>query len=160
YDEKMNKLSLKMNVSYIPYGDEGAAGAARQEKQEDNAMKHGGKANVANRAAAKGTALYDNHRWDLVDATKDGKVQVEDMDEKDLPEEMQKMTPEERKQHVEKMRRERGRIQEEINELAKKRDEHIKEELEKRSEDLKDSFDENARKMTREQAEKKGFRFE
>jgi hypothetical protein len=67
-----------------------------------------------------------------VDAAKEKKVDLDKVEDKDLPEEMQKMSKEERKAYVEKKTQERAAIQSKIAELNKQRDAYVKAEQDKK----------------------------
>jgi hypothetical protein len=114
---------------------------------------------AAARAEAKASALYVN-RWDLVDAVYDKSVDLAAAKPEELPEPMRAMTPAERKAHVEAMGAKRAEIQKEINELTAKRQAHLAAERAKAGLKGDAAFDTAVRKAMREQAEKKGFRFE
>ena len=127
-DQELSKLSRDINTTYVPYGRAGADGLARQEAQDRNAAT--APAAVAAgavyaRAAAKSSTLYQNASWDLCDACKEGKVKIEDVKEEDLPEELRKMTKEQRKQYVDEQIKKRSEIQQKIQDLSKQRDEYI-----------------------------------
>jgi molybdopterin-biosynthesis enzyme MoeA-like protein len=96
--------------------------------------------------------------WDLIDAIKEGRTKLEELKDEELPEEMQKMNPEERKVYLEQKQKEREVIQQQITELAKKREAYVQEEMKKLND--KDAFDQVILKTLREQAKKKGFEFE
>lgn len=157
-DGKLAELSKRINGTYIPYGDRGRAGEAAQRSADDKA-KELAAPSAAERAVAKSGTLYKNDSWDLVDALVEKRVKVEELKPEDLPEEMRKMTPEERVAHIEKKRKGREDIQKEIAELSKERDEYVKAETKKLSLGGEKSFDEEVRKTIREQAEKKGYSF-
>lgn len=125
YDAELAELSTKLNGTYIAYGAEGAAGAARQEEQDKNA---GGVrlSLLASRAASKATANYTNATWDLVDAVKQNEVKVEDVPAAQLPELMQKMDVEERVAYVAKNAAERDAINAQIKAINTKREEFLK----------------------------------
>jgi hypothetical protein len=116
---------------------------------------------AADRAGAKASPQYGNGNWDLVDATKSVKdFDVKKLKDEELPEEMRKMTPDERVAFVAKKAKEREQIAEKIKALSVKRDAYIKAEVAKKGLDTEKSFDESVRKSITEQAAKKGFEFE
>jgi hypothetical protein len=73
----------------------------------------------------------------------------------DLPQDMQKMTPEERKAHLDKMTKEREEIQKEIAKTSAERQKFIDEEMKKKNLTADASFDEAVRRTIQEQAAKK-----
>lgn len=119
-DEKLRELGKKLNDTYLPYGDLGGMGAARQEAQDRNAEDAGGESG-AQRAISKGSGLYKNSAWDLVDAVKEGKLKLESIKKEDLPEEMRELSLQEKKAYLEKKASQRMKIQTEIQQLNEER---------------------------------------
>ena len=159
YDKRLVELSAELNKTYVAYGRRGGAGKGNQSAQDANARKLGSAA-AAQRAASKSTTMYTNSSWDIVDAANNGKVDVDKLKDEELPEEMKKMTPEQRKEYVAKKTAERAKVQKEIKDLSAKRDAHVKKEMEKKGLDDKHSFDAALRTAVREQAKSKDFKFE
>ncbi len=159
FDERLSELSSSVNATYIQYGLDGARGWSNQLEQDDNVQTLNSAA-VAQRAVTKSSALYCNSRWDLVDACTIGNIKLADVKEEDLPENMQKMTPEEREAYVQKMNDERTAIQEQIKELAAKRTTFVQNEMKKLGVDDESAFDAAIRRAVRQQAESKGFRYQ
>jgi hypothetical protein len=67
--------------------------------------------------------------YDLIDALKDKKVKLEDLKTEELPEDMRKMTPAERKAYLEKLEKRRAELGKEALDLDKKRSNFIQEKL-------------------------------
>ena len=95
-----------------------------------------------------------------MDASKEKDFELSKIKEEDLPENMKKMTPEERKAHLDKMTLEREALQKEMKELEVARARYIDDEMKKQNIDQDSAFDKAVRQTLREQAEKKGFTFE
>ena len=106
-DKEIEKLGTDLNKTYVPYGAKGKAGMENQKAQDKNASSAGSGSNLQ-RQVCKASHNYNNDRWDLVDAIKKGTVKLEDIKEEDLPEEMRKMSMEEKKKYVEAKAAERG----------------------------------------------------
>jgi hypothetical protein len=159
FDEKLNELSGKLNTRYVGYGRQREAKAAAQAANDSTAAQYN-LSSGADRAGAKASRQYDNAVWDLVDASKNKDFDIKTVKTEDLPEELRKMTPDERAAYVEEKGKEREVIAAEIKELAAKRDSYIKEEVEKKGLSTDKAFDEAVRKSITEQAGKKGFEFE
>ena len=157
FDEELGRLSASINGTYLWFGDAGRLAGANQVRQDANAL-HLNTAAVASRAKTKGGQLYNNGA-DLVHACSVGLVALEEVKEEDLPEEMKKLSPEERTKFLEEKEAERKKIQEEIAALSKKRDAFVAAEMEKRALEETDSFDHAVRGAIREQASAKGFTF-
>lgn len=128
-DGEIERLGEQLNTTYIAYGQAGRAGADRQNAQDANSKTNVG-ANVS-RMVTKASANYANSTWDLVDAKKEGKVDLEKIDPKDLPAEMQKMTPAQRKAHVEQKEKARAEIQAKIRKLDDERRKYVAEQMRK-----------------------------
>ena len=156
-DKDLAELGTKLNQTYIAYGEKGKAKKENQAMQDSNASGLG-RAVMAQRSMAKASAQYNNASWDLVDAEKEGKLNIEELDESQLPEEMKKMNKEERKQYIQKMTKERQEIQEQINQLRKERDKYVTEKRKTMSAD--NTLDAAVINIVREQAVQKNFQFE
>jgi hypothetical protein len=76
---------------------------------------------MVNRTVSKSNHLYLNSSWDLVDASKDKEFNIEKVETKTLPTEMQSMTATEKQIYIEKKTTERATITAEINSLNAKR---------------------------------------
>jgi hypothetical protein len=163
FDEKLTKLSSEVNKTYIPIGNEEAR-EKLEERQvaQDRLAKQAAPAAGAERAAFKGSGRYRASGMDLVDALADGKKQLKDIKDEELPEELKKMSLKEREEYVAKKKAERETIQKEIQDLSQKRKEYI---AEKRREEAKatgqaSTLDAAVIKAIRTQAEKKKFNLE
>ncbi len=158
-DKKIAELSEELNKTYIGYGSLGQERIELQKRQDSNASQYG-RANTATRAMSKASNKYKNEAWDLVDATKEKKVVVEEMEAEELPEEMKEMDKKERKEYVEKKSKDRERIQKEIKQLNKERQEYVSKERAKQAKDKGKTLDDAIIKTIREQAEKKDYCFD
>ncbi len=158
-DDEIQKLSSKLNDTYIPYGHRGAEGKQRQDAQDSNAASAPASGGAIERALSKSSSNYSNSKWDLVDAIKDKSVVIEDVKEVDLPENMQKMNKEERRNYVESQQAKRDEIQKQINELSKAREKYIADEEKKQSGTAgADTYDSAVMKAMKEQMEAKEFK--
>jgi hypothetical protein len=156
-DKEIAGLGKKLNQTYVAYGKRGYEKKERQRRQDSNAAGKG-QAVMAQRSMAKASAQYNNAGWDLVDAEKEGKVKVEELDEDQLPEEMKKMSKDERKKYIEKKKKEREEIQKRIAQLRKERDKYVTAKRKKMAGDK--TLDSVINTTVREQAVKKNFKFE
>ncbi len=159
YDKKLADLSVKVNETYVPYGKAGKDGLGNQAAQEGNAASVGSVAH-AQRAAAKSSGLYNNARWDLVDASGEKDFDLAKVAEEDLPDNMKKMTAEERAKYVQEQAKNRAAVQQEIKELSAKREESVKQQMADKGLKEDSSFDAALRDAIRKQASAKGFEFE
>lgn len=156
-DRILLELNMKLNATYIPIGSAGIEGALRQKEQDANAEKLGVQS-AASRVAAKGTALYNNASWDLVDAVTKGEKKVGDVKEADLPASMQAMPVVEREEYVARKQSERAALQTQIAELSKQRDEFVRQRRAEAS-GGKVALDDAMLKALRDQARQQGFEF-
>jgi len=156
YDDKISTLNSQLNATYVGYGSTGKIKKEAQLKQDTNSQQYG-QANAVKRAVSKSSHFYKNSSWDLVDAAADN-VKIEEIEDEQLPEELQGKTVEEKKIFVEEKAKERKRIQAEIQELNKKREAYVAEEQKAKGEDS-DVLDKVMVKSIKEQASSQGFVF-
>lgn len=156
YDNELAELGQQLNDTYLGYGTFGKDYKKRQAEQDLNAANYSLTV-MAERTLTKSGSQYKNEAWDIVDAEKEGKVKVTEIPEDQLPEEMQKMSKEERAAYVEKKAKEREKLQKKIEELNKKRTAYL---AEKTSETKDNTLDAAMLKILREQASKKKYSFE
>ena len=159
FDEELAALNARLNTTYLAYGPAGGAGAANQLAQDQNATRLG-TAVAAERAIAKTATLYCQSRWDLVDAMQQPGFDLGSIDEKDLPEELRKLSAAERLTCVEGKLAERQAVQKEIQAIAQRRSEFIAGEIQRLGLSADNAFDEAVKQSIVEQAERAGFEFE
>ena len=128
-DKEIAALGVQLNQTYIAYGNVGAAGKGRQTAQDAN-LAAAPTANVQ-RQVAKASAAYVNSSWDLVDAAKTGQIDLDKVDVKELPAEMQKMTPAQRKAYVAENEKKRAELQAKIHKLDEERRKYVAEQMKK-----------------------------
>ena len=153
-DKALVELNQKLNGTYIPFGKRGAEGKDKLEEADRKTAGAGAAPSVAARATAKASAVYNNAAWDLVDASKEKEFDLKNVKAEELPAEMQKMTPEERKAYVEKKQAERAAIQKEIAQVSVERQKYIDAEMKKQNLTADQSFDAAVRRTIQEQAAK------
>jgi len=158
-DKEIAKLGVALNSTYLAYGVEGRSGAGRQVSQ-DAAVATLAPASgaVAQRAVAKASANYRNSSWDLVDAVKEQKADLTQLKSEELPAEMQKLKPAERKAYVETKSKERAEMQSKINELNKEREKYVAARLKETA--GTNTLDAVVIAAVREQSAKRNFKFE
>jgi hypothetical protein len=154
YDDPLLKLNANLNETYLPYGGRGADGLANQVAQDNNASRLGVES-CSSRIVAKGTALYTNASWDLVDAMVQEDFRLSSLRTEDLPQEMQSMDDVQRRSYVEEKRARREAIQKEIQGLHQQREEFLKKAKQDELNAL--GLDDAVRQAIREQAMAKGF---
>lgn len=154
HDERLLRLNASLNETYLPYGERGADGLANQLAQDNNASRLGVQS-CSSRIVAKGSALYTNASWDLVDAMVKEDFQIASLRTQDLPEEMQGMEEQQRVAYVQAKRAQREDIQRRIQELSAQREAFLVQA--KRDELGALGLDEAIRQAIRAQAKAKGF---
>jgi hypothetical protein len=115
-DAEIERLGVELNKTYIPYGASGRDGQVRQEAQDQNASRSA-KGSYLGRMITKSNRMYSNSYWDLVDATRNEKLDVGTLKDADLPAEMQKLSLEKKKEYIAAKGAERQRLQAEIGRL-------------------------------------------
>src|SRR5215207_26815 len=132
YDAKLSELGTKLGSTYLAYGGgAGPAGttyraeaSARQSVAEDKVAASAPAPAQAERAYNK-ALNKDAYVGDLLQSIENGSAKLDDVKADDLPDELQKMKPDERRKEVERRMSERKKMREEIVTLSKQRDEYI-----------------------------------
>jgi hypothetical protein len=156
-DQKLTTLNQALNETYLPYGDTGDDYRANQLEQDKNAGAMSPTA-IASRVVTKAGRLYDNSRWDLVDALESGQ-QLEEIAVEDLPDSMKDMDEVERKEYVERKAEKRDAIQAEIQTLERERQEFIADKRKKLAKPAQEGLDVAIQNGLKALAEEKGFTF-
>jgi len=151
YDDRIMQLNRELNATYIGYGEQGAIGKQRQLEQDSNASSLS-VSSLLQRSKTKSSRHYSNHDWDLVDAHADGTVDLEAIDEPELPDAMQAMSTEARTAYVDEMLTKRSALQTEIRELTAKRDTFVAEQRKQATDagsqqDLEEAIKESLKKQ-------------
>lgn len=155
-DVEISRLSEELNKTYIPYGTAGSAGLENQVEQDSNAVKSGKGVSVQ-RAAVKASSQYRNDSWDLVDAVNNDTVKLEEVKEEDLPETMQNMTLDERRDFIAEQRVSRANIQKKISVLNDARGKYVAEKRKEQASSEENTFDKAVIESVRKMATKQNF---
>ncbi len=123
-DKEIAELGVRLNGTYIPYGQAGAVAQERQVAQDNNAAQSSPSA-ALQRAVAKSSFNYVNTSWDLVDAVRAKQVDMQKIKAEELPKDMQNLSPEQRTAYVNAKARERAEIQAKIQQLNVQRNEYV-----------------------------------
>ncbi len=125
-DKLIIKLSAELNKTYLWYGQkkERQALGSNQAVQDTNASGYSPQAAVQ-RSVAKAGAVYRNVGRDLVDSLKEDAQILDKVEGNQLPEAMQKMSPEERVAHIQTMQMKRKQIKKQIAQLNHERDDFL-----------------------------------
>jgi len=152
YDDVIIQLNIKLNNTYVPYGTRGEMKKAMQNEQDSNAEEYS-KANAVSRTVSKGSHLYTNSTWDLVDAEKEEDFSYYKLKKEELPQELKGKSTSEIKKYLETKRSEREAIQKEIMELNEQRRKYIAEHSKETNNGLENAMVEAIKK----QAKKKNY---
>jgi hypothetical protein len=157
-DKDITELSVKLNDTYIAYGSYGGVASQRQEAQDSSAAGLSKEAAVQ-RSVAKASMNYRNDHWDLVDAVQNQKVELAEVKAEELPENMRKMSVEEKKAYVQSKQKERADIQARIQRLNEQRKTYVDAEMKKQQKGGQ-TLGSAVIQAVREQAQKRNFKFE
>lgn len=155
FDKRLAEINGEMARTTLVYGRAEKQNADRAKAAEAEALPAGAAAARAGFASKDGRAAS----YDLLDAVKAKKVKLEELKEDELPPELKKLTPRERKEYLDKLDARRGELNKEARELDKKRSDFIQQELAKKKKDGKDSFDGQVLDVLRQQAKKHDIRY-
>ncbi|HEY4758289.1 MAG TPA: vWA domain-containing protein [Chthoniobacterales bacterium] len=157
-DKELSRLNDRIGATLIPYGD-----------TKQQAEVH---AKYAIAASAPVSAMADRlsynsktgkvvqGRGELVDALNDKTLKLDEIDQKQLPTELQKLDKSELQKRISKARDERADVQKQIVEVSKKREAYIQSENKRLAAEGKgDAFDQKVTETVHAQAAKKGISY-
>jgi hypothetical protein len=157
-DQEIAQLGVELNQTYLAFGSAGRESLRRQSAQDANAQALAPAGASYSRAVAKASSNYRNANWDLVDAVKDRTFKLAEVKAEELPAEMQRMSPAERKAYIENKAKERTELQARINTLNDQRNKFVAEKLKQTA--ATNTLDTVMTATIREQAQRKSYRFE
>jgi Mg-chelatase subunit ChlD len=154
YDKELAEINTELAKTTVVYG--------RTEMRREGEAKLAAAGALPAAAAADRAAFAGKSgkaaAYDLLDAVKSGKVDLEKIKKDELPEAMRKMDLKQQKEYLDKLGKRRAELNKKAVELDKKRGAYIKEELAKKAKkedkDAKDSFDNQVLESLRKQAKK------
>ncbi len=155
YDEIIIKLNSKLNNTYLSYGTLGTSKMEMQIAQDDNAMALE-EVVAVKRAVSKSSRLYNNKKWDLVDASKEKDFDISTIEYEALPKELKGKSKKEMESYIELKTSERNKIQKEIQELNKKREAYI---AKNKTEENNGELENAMLKAIKSQASEKNFKW-
>lgn len=139
YDDVILQLNIKLNGTYVPYGTRGRMKVAEQTAQDDNAYGYS-KSNAVSRTVSKSSHFYKNSSWDLVDAESEEDFRYEDLKKDDLPDNLKDKSTKEIKAYIEKQKKERNLIKNQIEALNVKRRDFVSEQKKEGSNGLESAM--------------------
>ena len=157
FDRKLADLAAKIGKTYVTYGDkktreENVTAQSISEMRITTGAVMGAQADRAVNKAVN-SFQYDG---DLVQDVENNAVKIEDVKTENLPEDLQKMSPAQRKKEVDKRIAERKTMRAEILVVSKQRDEFIA--TERKKQGTKTGFDTAVAQALREQLLRKGIK--
>ncbi len=156
YDDIIIQLNSELNGTYITYGSLGAAKMEMQYDQDNNAMELA-EAVAVKRAVSKSSSLYRNATWDLVDASEDDEFDVSKIKKDELPKELKGKSDKEIEIYIDSKKKERTKIQKEIQELNEKREKYV---AQQQVEGAKGELENALLEAIQKQAAKKNYTWE
>jgi|GEM_PF-1102949 len=117
-DQQLLSLNDQLNQTYLPYGPDGYSMQQRQIAQDKNVSRYG-KSNMAQRVMTKASPVYNNSKWDLIDAIDNGQVRLENIPDNELPSAMRGKTIGQKRVYLNQTRTKRKQVQSKILALGK-----------------------------------------
>lgn len=162
FDAELAELSKEIEGTRVYYGDAEVMEEARDRKEvaarisvEAPAAAKASRAAFGTTAAGERAAGKHDLLWDI----SSGSVKLEEVKDEELPEEIRKMSPEERDKYLKEQQAKREKAQARIKDLADKRQAHIQEQIRKSNLQGKQSLDFAIFECIQKQAAKKGIEY-
>jgi hypothetical protein len=156
-DKIIIELNKELNKTYLWFGQKGTREKFRmnQAAQDANAASLQG---LASRVQTKSSELYRNVGRDLVDTFEADKDLIPSLKDEELPESMQKMSVQQRVEHVKTMANRRNEIRKKLAALNVERNQYIAQERAKMTENSEaDTLGSAISKVVRKQLKESGF---
>jgi Mg-chelatase subunit ChlD len=165
YDDQMGQLATKLGGTYLAYGG-GSGEAGFDHRKELKGYADARERVVTTRAPSPAKADRALNKvvnslayvGDLLQNIENGSVKLESVKKEDLPEDLQKLSPEELKVEIEKRLEARRELRAEIVSLSKQREEFILAERKKRNGGKQSGFDVAVSAALKEQLARKGIK--
>ena len=141
YDDQLSTLSGQLDQVYLPYGDRQVRHAAvAKSASKLSSIAAAPKEAQAERSINKSINKQAYSQDDFVQSIENGKVKLDSIDSKQLPDNMQAMSASERQRYVEAQIQKRQQLKQEIAQVSKQREDYLQN---NRQQDIKqgDSFD-------------------
>jgi Mg-chelatase subunit ChlD len=146
-DKRLSEINAELIKFTVVFGN--------QKKQEVDRKKLEIAAKLSTTVAADRACYLAKEgraaRYDLIDSIRAGGIKLEALRVDELPADMQKMAPKERRDYIDKIARERSKLLREAQDLDRERNKHIAKALEEN----KESFDHQVIEILRKQARKR-----
>ena len=157
-DKELSRLNERIGVTLIPYGDSKQQAEVHAKYAVAASAPISAMADRLSYNSKTGKAVQG--RGELVDALNDKTVKLDEIDQKQLPAELQKLDRNELQKRIAKARDERADLQKQIVEVSKKREAYIQSENKRLAAEGKgDAFDQKVTETLHAQAAKKGISY-
>ncbi|MFL6501744.1 MAG: vWA domain-containing protein [Candidatus Udaeobacter sp.] len=157
-DKELSRLNERMGATLIPYGDSKQQAEVHAKYAAAKSAPVSAMADRLSYNSKTGKAVQG--RGELVDALNDKTLNLDQIDQKQLPAELQKLSRNELQKQIAKARDERVDLQKQITEISKKREAYIKSENKRLAAEGKgDAFDQKVTETLHAQAAKKGINY-
>jgi len=157
-DKELSRLNERIGATLIPYGDSTLQAEVHAKYAAAKSAPVAAMADRLTYNSKTGRAMQG--RGELVDALNDKTIKLDDIDQKQLPGELQKLDREELEKRITKARDERADLQKQIVDVSKKREAYIQSENKRLAAEGKgDAFDQKVTETLHAQAAKKGISY-
>jgi len=157
-DKELGRLNERIGATLIPYGDSKLQAEVHAKYAVAKSAPVSAMADRLTYNSKTGKAVQG--RGELVDALNDKSLKLEEIDQKQLPTELQKLDRSELQKRIAKARDERADLQKQIVEVSKKREAYIQSENKRLAAEGKgDAFDQKVTETLHAQAAKKGISY-
>ena len=157
-DKELGRLNERIGATLIPYGDTKLQAEVHAKYVVAASAPISAMADRLNYNSKTGRAMQG--RGELVDALNEKSLKLADIDQKQLPAELQKLDRGELQKRIAKARDERADLQKQIVDLSKKRETYIQSENKRLAAEGKgDAFDQKVTETLHSQAAKKGIAY-
>lgn len=157
-DKELSRLNERIGATLIPYGDRTLQAEVHAKFAAAKSAPVAAMADRLTYNSKTGRAMQG--RGELVDALNDKTIKLDEIDQKQLPAELQKLDSDELQKRITKTRDERADLQRQIVELSKKREAYIQSENKRLADEGKgDAFDQKVTETLHAQAAKKGISY-
>ena len=157
-DKELSRLNERIGATLIPYGDSKLQAEVHAKYAAAKSAPVAAMADRLTYNSKTGKAVQG--RGELVDALNDKTLKLDEIDQKQLPTELQKLDRSELQKRIAKVRDERSDLQKQIIEVSKKREAYIQSENKRLAAEGKgDAFDQKVTETLHAQAAKKGISY-
>ncbi len=151
FDKDLAAINTELSKSILVFGTAKLREEGEAKKEAATSLPVPAAADRAGFTGKDGRAAA----YDLLDAIKAKTVKLEDLKKEELPKELQSMTLEQQKKHLDELDKKRDELRKQALELDKKRGEFIAKKIEEeKAKGKKDGFDEKVLETLRKQAQK------